>query len=266
MATITDFKLRVSQGKRIYAFFHILAKEEPLAFIEVLLTNHISSNMKEVLKETPIASTDVTTAIFYAINSTQKGLSGIDVGNRLIKRVVHELKKEFKNIKIFCTFSPVPGFRNWLLSKLNQKLSTKAGIENFLTSDEQKNLQSLNLTNDAYTSLEKILQNSLWVQYPIELVVKNILLRLCVRYLILEKYNTYAIDPVANFHLQNGAILERINWNADESDIRKQQSFGIMVNYKYILEDLESNIDKYKISKIVSCSSEIKCILPIAKL
>ena len=40
-------------------------------------------------------------------------------------------------------------------------------------------------------------------------------------------------DPVARFHLGNGATLHAVNFDADTSDIRQQESWGIMVNYRY---------------------------------
>ena len=53
------------------------------------------------------------------------------------------------------------------------------------------------------------------------------------------------MDPVARFHLGNGARLERINGHADGSPKGEKQSFGIMVNYVYDLGDVEKNHEEY---------------------
>lgn len=64
-------------------------------------------------------------------------------------------------------------------------------------------------------------------------------MRLCARYLLLEKRRGFALDPVANFHLRNGAKALRLNWAADTSGKGMKQSFGMMVNYEYVLEEVE---------------------------
>ena len=47
------------------------------------------------------------------------GLSGVELGNFLIRRVVHELQREFpQKLSTFVTLSPIPGFRKWLDSYL----------------------------------------------------------------------------------------------------------------------------------------------------
>jgi malonyl-CoA decarboxylase len=52
-------------------------------------------------------------------------------------------------------------------------------------------------------------------------------------------------DPVARFHLHNGARLERINDQADLSVKGLKQSLGIMVNYLYDLSTIEENHDRF---------------------
>lgn len=69
--------------------------------------------------------------------------------------------------------------------------------------------------------------------------LKPVLERLCVRYLLKEKRRGFALDPVANFHLRNGAKVLRLNWAADKSEKGLDQSFGMMVNYQYVLDDVE---------------------------
>ena len=58
-----------------------------------------------------------------------------------------------------------------------------------------------------------------------------------------------AIDPVAHFHLSNGASVHRLNWAADTSTKGKAQSFGLMVNYEYNLKEIQINSSAYEVEK-----------------
>ena len=69
--------------------------------------------------------------------------------------------------------------------------------------------------------------------------------RLAARYLTREWREGHAADPVARFHLGNGARLERINSGADPSRKALAQSYGLMVNYVYDLDDVEKNHEEY---------------------
>ncbi|KAK8727708.1 hypothetical protein OTU49_009418 [Cherax quadricarinatus] len=70
-------------------------------------------------------------------------------------------------------------------------------------------------------------------------------MRLCAYYLFTEKRRNYTLDSVANFHLKNGAVMWRINWLADRSPRGLANSCGIMVNYRYFLEECECNSRTY---------------------
>lgn len=65
------------------------------------------------------------------------------------------------------------------------------------------------------------------------------------RYLIEEKRRGYAINPVANFHIRNGASLWRLNWLANTSPNGLRQSYGIMANYQYDLLTMRDNNEHY---------------------
>ena len=68
------------------------------------------------------------------------------------------------------------------------------------------------------------------------------LTRCVAHYLGREKQGDQVLDPVARFHLGNGARIERINWFADPSSKGIKQSYGLMVNYLYDLK----RIDKHR--------------------
>src|SRR5918998_2635325 len=102
--------------RRCFAFFHPQLADEPLIFVEVALTTDIPGSIAPLLdtRRTPIRAQDATTAVFYSISNTQKGLGGVSFGNFLIKQVVDDLKRELPGLDTFVTLSPVPGFAEWL--------------------------------------------------------------------------------------------------------------------------------------------------------
>ena len=75
-----------------------------------------------------------------------------------------------------------------------------------------------------------------------------------------EREDNSPNDPVAKFHLGNGAILEKINLNADLSAKGMSQSKGVMVNYLYNLELLERNHELFFKTKNVQVSDGLKSL------
>ena len=246
-----DLKNRLESDRRCYAFFHPRMPEEPLIFVEVALVKGLADSVQRLLDEkAPIldpAAAD--TAVFYSINNCQRGLDGISFGNFLIKRVVGELSREFRNIKNFCTLSPIPGYRRWLEAAL-------AGEEPLLSDEEKKALRGLapllpetTPEADGAEILRALLaRRPPWREEAAAKVLEPILTRLCARYLLKEeapKRPGRARDPVAHFHLSNGARIERVNWRGDISDNGLRQSFGLMVNYLYDPARIEENHEAY---------------------
>lgn len=82
------------------------------------------------------------------------------------------------------------------------------------------------------------------------------------RYLVATKEDHRAVDSVCNFHSKNGAVLAHIHWNADASQWRWQQSYGIMVNYEYSHHHLEEVSMLYKKSGTVSVyANELRTLM-----
>ncbi len=236
-----DMKNRLESGRHCFAFFHNKMPEEPLIFVEVALDNEISGNIRKLLDEetATIKPEEADTAIFYSISSAQRGLIGINFGNFLIKRVIEELSNKSKNLKHFVTLSPVPSFRKWLDQVLYN------GDESILSPAEIKVLRYKTADTNAASGLLGLL-NSTWSNDPeLAKLLKPILMRLCAHFLIYEKKNEKAFDPVANFHLGNGARIERINWLGNSSAKGLKQAAGIMVNYYYELSEIEKNHELY---------------------
>ncbi len=255
-----DLKNRLGSDRRVFGFFHPRMPNEPLIFVQVALVNGISGNVQVLLdEETPTMDPKTAnTAIFYSISNAQEGLAGISFGDFLIKRVVDLLTSEFKGLKKFATLSPIPGFRAWLDTKL-ATMSQEPGADLLLPS-ERKTLSALDLEVDGKDPLEVILDTPEWHQKR-EYVraAKSPLMRLCAHYLVEEKRKqSIALDRVAHFHLSNGARIERLNWLANTAPEGIAQSAGIMVNYRYKLDDIEANHEAYRGEGRVRISSSLR--------
>lgn len=250
-----DMKNRLRPDRRCYAFFHPGMPQEPLIFVEVALVAGIAGNVQELLDvNAPEGEPEkIDTAIFYSISNCQKGLAGVSFGNFLIKRVVADLAGKFQNLKNYSTLSPIPGFMGWLKNNAaTVKLSGKEGeLLQSIASADNPIVTLLSMFESA--EVEKKSSNSE--------VFKNMLLKLCAKYLVEIKRGEQAFDRVAHFHLSNGARIERINWKANSSDSGVEQSAGLMVNYLYDLSQIERNHELYKGAGEISISSRVSRLL-----
>ncbi|CAH2071558.1 unnamed protein product [Thlaspi arvense] len=262
ISNLLDLKRRLGIGRRCFGYFHPSIPGEPLIFIEVALMETVAQTIQEVLWDNPpIPENQATCALFYSISSTQPGLAGINLGKFLIKRVITLVKKDMPHVSTFATLSPIPGFMQWLLSKLSSqsrfaedegKSPSSTFSEKVLLPEEEQALMSISDDSSSGSNGMEVLLNLLsqknceWATSPRVLpVLEPVLMRLCARYLLQEKKRGKALDSVANFHLQNGAMVERINWMADRSEKGIHQSGGIMVNYVYRLENIEDYAQSY---------------------
>ncbi|MGD9775130.1 malonyl-CoA decarboxylase [Diaphorobacter sp.] len=235
-----DLKNRLDSDRRCYGFFHPRLPNEPLIFVEVALVKEISSSITPLLDESAEAA-DIqraNTAIFYSISSTQTGLRGVSFGDSLIKHVAETLTAEFPRLRTFATLSPIPGFRAWLVKNCAaqlQQLDDKRRAELGRAVDIEPH-NAKNLAAQLLAAADK----------PLDLApkspVRQWLMQCAARYLGRELQGGKPLDPVARFHLGNGARVERLNWAGDPSAKGLKQSFGLMVNYLYDLK----RIDKHR--------------------
>lgn len=257
IASWTDLRKRLASDRLCFAFFHNKMPSEPLIFVEVALVDRLSHNIGELLNkenERPERG-KITTAIFYSITNTQPGLAGIHLGSFLIKTVVEKLSAERSSLKHFATLSPVPGFRAWLDPIL------KNGETGILTDSEREVIRDRFPCDNSSIQLYEILAGP-WRKEPeVSELLKPILSRLCARYLLKERKGEKAMDPVAHFHLNNGARFERINWLANESENGMQRSYGIMVNYCYKLSEIEKNHEAYAAKGKTVATREIRALI-----
>ena len=219
-----DLRARLAPNDRqCFAFFHPLIPEDPLIFVEVALTNGIPESIESVIKidRDEIEYNKINTAVFYSISNCQDGLAGISFGNFLIKKVAHKLKQEISEIDKFVTLSPVPGLMRWME---NHAPVTYENCINKINDDE-------NLLKKTFLYLTKS-----------------------------NREDNLPNDPVARFHLGNGAILHKINLHGDQSKKGMAQSHGVMINYLYDLDIVEKNHELFFKNKEVVLSGDMKSL------
>ncbi len=225
-----DLKNRLDSDRRCYAFFHPRMPGEPLIFVEVALVKGLAGSVQDLLDEkAPLQDAgQADTAIFYSISNCQSGLAGISFGNFLIKRVVEELSAEFRNLKTFATLSPLPEFRRWLDALL------AADEPKLLSEEETAALTAAFPAETGAAALAGIIgKRHWWRDATYRRAAETVLTRLAARYLLVEANGKRARDPVAHFHLSNGARVERLNMAGDTSDKGAKESATLMVNYLY---------------------------------
>ena len=237
-----DLRRRIDPpDRRCYAFFHPALTDEPLIFVEVALAEQIPGAIAPLLAHdrAPVAPERARTAVFYSISNCQKGLAGVTFGNFLIKQVVEELRRELPRMETFVTLSPVPGFRAWLANAEDAPIDREA------------------------LPLVASLDDPSWTSEPEQAErLRKIVEPLAAHYFLKARLpDGRVVDPVARFHLGNGARLERINWMGDLSRKGLKESGGVMVNYLYDLDEIEKNHEAFANQGEVMASSAVKRML-----
>ncbi len=243
-----DLRRRLDpKDRRCFAFFHPALVDEPLVFVEVALMRDMPEAIGEVLHEpeTPIAAGSATTAVFYSISNCQEGLRGISFGNFLLKQVVEELVREQPGLKSFVTLSPMPHFAGWLAETAASETADEVAAEARAARDAVLRLGGPEQIAEAGDG---------------ELMAS--LLALAAHYFLVAKGDDgRVVDPVARFHLGNGARLERINWMGDPSTKGLRDAYGLMVNYRYDLKEIEKNHEAYANEGTIAVSRAVRSLL-----
>jgi malonyl-CoA decarboxylase len=244
-----DLRNRLDSDRRCYALFHPSMPNEPLSFVEVALCDGIARSVQTLLDEDAPEGDPhhADTAVFYSISSPQSGLQGISFGEYLIKRAVGALRSDLPRLRHFATLSPVPGFRVWLESRMNRT----PGMAEPGTADPIANPGLHTLLEDR----ERVKTTG------DDAAVASSLLSLCARYFAERRADGQPIDPVARFHLRNGARLDRINWQGDISTKGLRQSLGMMVNYRYDLDEIDANHEGYAKERCLAVSPAVRRLM-----
>ena len=203
-----------------------------MAFTEIAFTRSLSAKVQPLLDpESPVIDpTSCDYAMFYSISSCHEGLRGISFGNALIRRVVDTLVREFPALSTFATVSPIPGFRAWLTESASRGDRARAELA--------EKVKDPSWMDDVVKSAE----------------LERALVPLCAFYLLHAKRGGDPIDPVARFHLGNGARLDRLNWLGDVSGAGLERSAGLTVNYVYSLPEIDRNQNAYRTDRRVVAS------------
>ncbi|MCU0940534.1 MAG: malonyl-CoA decarboxylase [Burkholderiaceae bacterium] len=223
----SDLKNRLDEDRRCYAFFHPRLPDEPLIFVEVAFVRELTDNIETLLDErAPLEDLRrARIAVFYSISNTQRGLRGLAFGNFLLKRVIEALRTEGPRLKSYATLSPIPGLRGWLGRQGAETLAAILGPAQWQALQAAGGLAAFEQRTPSHEPLP----------------LRAPLLRLAAHYLMQVDAQARPLDPVARFHLGNGARLERLNWAGDPSDKGWRQSYGLMVNYLYDPDRLDRN-------------------------
>ncbi|WP_236903778.1 malonyl-CoA decarboxylase [Comamonas serinivorans] len=234
-----DVKNRLDADRRCYGFFHPRLPGVPLIFVEVAFGERMADHMAPLLDEhaEPADLARATHAVFYSISNTQPGLKGVSFGDSLIKRVVEALQQDLPNVKHFATLSPLPGFARWLRAQAPERVAALP------TKARQALADALGLEAEPPTG-EAVLQaldQADLASWHEKSAARAWLLQMAAHYLVREFSRGKPLDPVARFHLGNGACVERLNWAADLSVKGRRQSWGLMVNYLYDLKRLDKH-------------------------
>ena len=243
-----DLRNRLDTDRRCYAFFHPRMPNEPLIFVEIALLKGVSSSVQLLLDQNaPVHDPRAAdTAIFYSISNTQRGLRGISFGNLLLKRVIEDLRRDLPHLKVFATLSPLPGFRRWLDKAAAGDPSPLAATGSDVNG----------------VSLAAMLAQPDWANdAALAQALRPPLEKLCARYLLEEKSGSRPLDPVAQFHLENGARVNRIFWLADTSARGMQQSYGMMASYRYDLDEVDRNHERFLHDGKIAAASRVRRLL-----
>jgi malonyl-CoA decarboxylase len=232
---LADLRRRLAADRRCYALFTDALPGAPLAFIEVAFTRGICGDVSTLLDtQSPVMDPETCDcAMFYSISSCHSGLRGIPFGNLLIRLVVERLQQELPGLRTFATVSPVPGFRDWITDLAKRQGGTLLEAVNAL--DNERWPDEMDMSNR----------------------LEEALLPLCAAYLVGAKRGEEPLDPVARFHLGNGAVLQQIHWLGDRTAAGFKRSAGIVANYLYDLPSVDSNRKTFASTHAVIASSGV---------
>ncbi|ODM45536.1 MCD, Malonyl-CoA decarboxylase MCD [Ruegeria sp. PBVC088] len=229
-----DLRRRLDPAdRRCYAFFHPATGDEPLIFVEVALCQGIPDRIAPLLSErTQPGDEAPDTAVFYSISNCQPGLKGVSFGNFLIKQVVSDLSTELPPIRNFATLSPAPGFARWLSSVDEAEAQALAAdLATGLWQTDSEECERLAPRVEAWAA----------------------------RYFTQAKTPSGApADPVARFHLGNGASAHRINWPADLAEGALKRAHGVMINYLYELDQIEARHEAFANDGTIACGPDMR--------
>ncbi|MFA9477551.1 malonyl-CoA decarboxylase domain-containing protein [Phycisphaerales bacterium AB-hyl4] len=249
MSEWETLRQRLDRDRLCYALYHPNMPDEPLIFLEIALTQTIGSSIDRLFQQRRVRTLhEPSVALFYSINATQKGLSGISLGNSLIKMAVEQLRQDYPSLRRFSTLSPMPGFRKYLHSVLQDAPEGRKralygqSLDAFFDPEDLDVIRRAVPGVDALPAqLNELLAGERWREPELCYPLKGGLLRLAHFYVVHEKRRGAPLDPVAHFHFRNGAMLYNLNYLSDTSAKGISESFGMTANYLYALDKIDDH-------------------------
>lgn len=236
-----DLRRRLQPDRRCFAFFHPQLPEAPLIFVEVALLTAMPDRIAPLIDKQaePQPAERARVAAFYGISNCEPGLRSVSLGNFLIKRVAGLLQDELPSLRTFCTLSPIPGFGSWLL-----KCADPAALPGLGRRGAERVRAAHTLLRAASDGDLRLLQTTAG-HARLDTAGHEALQTLAAAYLVHAAAADDG-DPVARFHLDNGARLERLNAQGNTGAKGLRQSFGVMVNYLYDLDHIEDHHRRFR--------------------
>jgi malonyl-CoA decarboxylase len=149
----------------------------------------------------------------------------------------------------------MPGFRKWLDEALAENREA-------LSDQEAVKLAVAVGTPDPARALNDALARPGWMSDPrVAEALRAPMERFCARYLLREKSGGHPLDSVAQFHLHNGALIDRIYWLADTSPRGLKQSYGMMVSYRYDLSEVDKNHERFQNNGTIVATGRVQGLL-----
>jgi len=245
-----DLRRRLQPDRRCFAFFHPQLPNEPLIFVEVALLPEVPAVIAPLVDKKAETNDQVSqfkVAAFYSISNCEPGLRGVSMGNFLIKRVAEQLHAEFPGLKTFVTLSPIPGFMDWVVAGANLGQGVPEDrLKPAIKATRDQALATLKLDSQSWA--ERL--SAGWHPDQASEKENEALMSLASIYLGLASTGRDG-NPVAKFHLGNGAKLHQINWAGDLSRKGLRQSAGLMVNYLYDLSAVEDNHERFANGEVI---------------
>lgn len=276
-----DVQRRLS-GRQRYCFglFHMHMPHAPLVFVQTVVTDHLCNNITPILEEdTPVVK-NPSHIIFYSVSTSNTGLRGLNIASHLLFLTIQRMSSMFPQCKTAATLSPVPGFAKWFKEALangDQQSQATSDAKSVLKRKQQKNpkhrlepLQRSFFTQEQaqrltmkygvnqlvlHKWLQKKISDPVWHE-DVELVenIRDVMTAACARYILFERRQDKILDPVANFHLQNGAQVEQINFMADTTPSSLSSALGMMINYRYCMTSIDVTSVSYKRQSLAAVS------------
>jgi hypothetical protein len=251
MISLEEMGQRLGADRMCFALYHAAMPDEPVVFIEVALSRGLVRSIHDIIDDsadqrTPVTSPD--TAIFYSINNPQNGLAGLGLAKVLVLRVTEALRARHPSLHRFATLSPIPGFLKGYLCPIlegrdDRFRQKKEDVLERFSARARAELggrwgESGGENRDDFSEvLLGILARPDWIEDGVFCRHLEKPLREIAYYYIAEEQDSRGrpLNPVAGFHLGNGATiaLRNVNFGANRSRRGFEESCGLMANYLY---------------------------------